>query len=161
MEEYRIVITDETAESASPIAGTQADGSAKPKETDKDSAVKNAAKGYVAGKKFIAPFIDQVISYQISTVALRTGNTDRQQRFQYTYNIGKRAFSAVESTVVGGLASGSWIGAVVGLALNLTSTAISLAQQVERFNLQRNIENNAIGLMNIRAGGGIASNGSR
>ena len=157
--EYKIIIQDTTDDSASPIAGTNADGSAQNKKKE-ESSVEKGAKGYIAVKKFVAPFVDQVLSYQISTVALRTGNNDRQQRYQYAYNIGKRAYSAVESTVVGGI-TGGWVGAIIGLVTNLTSTAISVSQQIEKFNLSRNIENNAIGLMNIRAGGGVASNGSR
>lgn len=171
--EYRIIITNETTEETpSPIAPTdqgaetatdtsgKGGGGEESKETTPSEDNKKA-KGFVAFKKIVAPFVKNAMQYQISTVSLRTGNHELQSRLQASYNIGNQVASFAESTIIGGLVSGNPIGAVMGAVMSVLNTTISLAQKLEVFNIQRSMENTSIALMNIRAGGNVATTSGR
>jgi hypothetical protein len=172
--EYRIIITNETTEEkSSPIAPTDqgaepatdtsgkgVGGGGESKETTPSEDNKKA-KGFVAFKKIVAPFVKNAMQYQISTVSLRTGNNELQSRLQASYNIGNQVASFAESTIIGGLVSGNPIGAVMGAVMSVLNTTISIAQKLEVFNIQRSMENTSIALMNIRAGGNVATTSGR
>ena len=169
--EYRIIIKNETDKDAkSPIAptdqGSETPASTTPKSGGEASAEANAGtasgltKGLVFFKKNITPFVKNGVQFQIQTVALRTGNHELQSRLQASYNIGNQVASFAESTIVSGLVGGP-VGAIVGAAMSVLNTAISLTQKLEVYNLQRNIENTSIALMNVRAGGNVATTSGR
>ena len=134
-------------------AGSGDDG----KLTRKDVA------GYIAYKHYVSPFVKQAISYRISTVSLRTGRTEHQQRLQFAYDMGSKVVSLVENVAMGLLLSGgNPLGAVAGAAVSVVQTAVQYAQAKNTIDLERNYENISIGLMNIRAGGSVAAyNSSR
>ncbi len=165
MASYEIIISNQTDENeSSPIAGSSTDGSATPKQTSKEpktpTTAQNIAKGYGIAKRFAMPFIDSIISHQISTVELRTGNADRQRRSQAIYSIAKRGAGFVESIAIGAMI-GNLPGAVIGGVMSLATTAINVAQQYDTYYLRQNIENTSIGLMNVRAGGNVATTNGR
>lgn len=165
MPSYEIIVSNQTNEDeSSPIAGSATDGSAEPKQTNKEpeepSTAKKIAKGYGIAKHFAMPFINSIISHQISTVELRTGNADRQRRSQAIYSIAKRGAGFVESIAIGGMV-GQLPGAVMGAVTSIATTAINVAQQYDTYYLRQNIENTSIGLMNVRAGGNVATTNGR
>ena len=171
--EYRIIIKNETDKNAkSPIAPTDQGGeksaSTTPKSGGDASASASATGGdgnaltkFVAYKKIVAPFVKNAVQFQIQTVALRTGNHELQSRLQASYNIGSQIVSFAESAIVGGLVTGNPIGAVMGAVMSVLNTAITLTQKFEVYNLQRNLENTSIALMNVRAGGNVATTSGR
>lgn len=161
---YKIVLVNDTAESGdkSPIAPTDK-GTEQTKNTttpSDGSGIATAIKPYVFYKKYVSPFIRQGIQYQIGTVALRTGNHELQSRMQSMYDIGSQAFGFVESTVVGGMVGG-WVGAIAGAVMSLMNTAVTLSQKIETYSIQKEQESMSIALMNVRAGGSVATTNGR
>ena len=164
-EEYTIWIKNGTKKREKAIAGTtgdsQKDNSA---QAGEDSQLNSkAVAGYIAYKHYISPFVKQAINYRISTVSLRTGRTEHQQRLQFAYDVGGKVVGLAENVVMGlALSGGNPLGAVAGAAVSVVQTAVQYAQAQNTINLERNAENISIGLMNIRAGGSVAAfNSSR
>lgn len=158
-EAYKIIIqTNNSGESTQkvPIAGNNNDSNST-SSNNTQSDKKNNIVGYVAYKKYVAPFVKQGIEYSISTVGLRTGNMERQQRMQSAYNIGSQIFGIAESIAIGAMMGGV-AGAVVGGVMSVATTAISYAQQQNTINIKRNLENQTINMLNVRSG---AINGNR
>jgi len=123
-------------------AGSDDDG----KLTRKDVA------GYIAYKHYVSPFVKQAISYRISTVSLRTGRTEHQQRLQFAYDMGSKVVSLVENVAMGLLLSGgNPLGALVGLGVGLLQTGVQYAQAYDRLNLERSIEEASLGIQRRRA----------
>lgn len=164
-EEYTIWIKNGTKKREKAIAGTtgdnQKDNSA---QTGENSQLNSkAVAGYIAYKHYVSPFVKQAISYRISTVSLRTGRTEHQQRLQFAYDVGSKVVGLAENVVMGlALSGGNPLGAVAGAAVSVVQTAVQYAQAQNTISLERNAENISIGLMNIRAGGSVAAfNSSR
>ena len=165
--EYKIVLVNDTSNSGSnsPIAPTD-QGQEQTKNTTNDAsggennALNGVVKGYVFFKKNVGSFIKQGIQYQIGTVALRTGNHELQARVQTAYDIGSQAFGMVESVAIGAMTGGVW-GAIAGAVMSLMHTAVTLSQKIETYNIQRSQEGTSIALMNVRAGGNVATTSGR
>ncbi len=161
--EYRIVLVNNTSEeSSSPIAPTSSGGET-PTNTSgkmKRNSLKEQAGGYVFYKRIVAPFVRQGLQYQIGTVALRTGDHELQARLQSAYDIGSQAVGLVENIAVGFMV-GNVGGALAGALLSVAQTGVSLVQKYETFNLNKNLENTSLALMNVRAGGNVASTSGR
>lgn len=162
--EYKIVLVNKTNRSqSSPIAETDQGGeetkdtSGKGEDEKENSGIVNA---YVFYKKNISPYVKRGIQYQIGTVALRTGNNELQARMQSAYDIANQTVGFVESVAVGA-ATGGGVGAIVAALMSIINTSITIAQKLETFNLQSNMENTSIALMNVRAGGNVATTSGR
>ena len=138
-----------------PIAGNN--NETKSTQSQESGNNINNIGGYVAFKKYAAPFVEQGIQYAISTVALRTGNVERQQRIQVAYEAGSQVFGIAESAFIG-LKVGGAPGAVVGAVLGIATNVIGLAQKQNTINLNRALENEQISMLNARSG---ATNGNR
>lgn len=167
MPTYEIIIKNETAEDKkSPIADSSSAPSVQNTSPGSSgtanftSAASKAAGAYFAFKKIVAPFVNQSIQHGISTISLRTGQNEQQQRIQFAYDMGKQAFSILESVAVGA-ATGGVAGAVAGAVMGIATTIYSVAQAQDTINMKGNLEDISRGLINARAGGGIATNGSR
>ena len=96
-------------------------------------------------------FAVQEINYQVSTVELRTGSKDLQEKANFTNQIIQKGISILETTAVGAV-MGGLPGALAGLALSTAHTAIGYAQRQSTLNLQESLENRSIEMMRIRAG---------
>ena len=108
-----------------------------------------------------ASFVNQVVSYRIQTVSLRTGAEEQQERLAFAYSIAKQVGGTLLSTAVGA-AMGGGIGAVVGLVVGIAHTAISYSQKAEELRIQKTVEDVGLRYLNARAGGSVASfSGSR
>lgn len=166
-EEYTIWLRNGAKRKRKSIAGTTGDNQkdttpGSDSESRAEKTTKQAA-GYVAYKRYISPFIKQAISYEISTVSLRTGKTEYQQRLQFAYDMGSKVVGLAENMITGFLISGgNPIGAVIGAGVSVIQTAVQYAQAQNTLNLENSKESISIGLQNVRAGGSVAAtNGSR
>lgn len=154
--EYTITIYDKTTGQGSPIAGEQNGG----KDTKNDDSAPD--KGEIALRwmsfKRVANYVKRAISYEISTVSLRTGASERQQRMQTTYDMLNRfAAPIVEGAVFGG-----FYGAVAGAAVSSIDFIVTSFQKEKTFALQRNLESISLGLARTRSGDSLAYiNGGR
>lgn len=112
-----------------------------------------------AGKKIMAytgikQIAESYISYELSTVNLRTGAAEYSQKLQFAYNEGSQALSAV-----GSIAMGAAVGGVVGAAVAAVGVGISYlmkfigyAQNAARLETEQNLESISIGFASTRAG---------
>ena len=153
---YKIVITSQGGGSSAPknpIAGdnNQSKPTSNEEEKNKDIGV------YVAYKKYVSPFLKKGLQYQISTVALRTGNSERQQRLQSAFSITSQLVGIGESIYVGAKVGGAK-GAVIAAAISTATAGINLVQQSNTLILKEALENQTINMLNVRSG---AVNGNR
>lgn len=164
-DEYTIWIRNGAKKREKAIAGTTGENAKNNSagSGDEDKLSRKDVAGYIAYKHYVSPFVKQAISYGISTVSLRTGRTEHQQRLQYAYDMGSKVVSLVENVAMGLLLSGgNPLGAIGGAAVSVAQFAVQYAQAKNTLNLEREAENISIGLMNIRAGGSVAAyNSSR
>lgn len=161
---YSIVIQVDSLEQRkkrSPVAGgnqtaTQASGA----DNTNGNAVA-AAKGFVAINSNVKPFVDKVITQRVSTVALRTGAQELEERLQFTYDVSQKIYGFASSVAVGARTGGA-AGAILGAVMSLLTTTVDLAQRQQTLSLQHNVEDIGLRYMNVRAGGSVASfSGSR
>ncbi len=166
-----IIIKDETQnQESSPIANNGAGGGGSTKNTSggakgggakDDNVAKSIVGGYFAIKSIVAPFVSQAINYGISTINIRTGQLEQQQKAQFAYDMASKAFGLVESIAVGA-AVGGIAGAIGGAVMSIATTITGYALAQQKLNLAESQENISLGFMNARAGGSIATtSGSR
>lgn len=155
----RIVLPSE-AEGKTPVAQSNTEsgasssggtGSGDGAITVKDAV--RAAKTVVAytGIKQIA---NSVISYEVSTVNLRTGAAEYQQKVQFAYNEGAQALSSVGSILMGGVMGGP-VGAGIaaaGVGLSYLMKFIGWGQNAQRLETEQNLESISLNFASIRAG---------
>ncbi|MDE7406481.1 MAG: hypothetical protein K2M89_06385 [Clostridiales bacterium] len=171
--DYEIVIRNDTADARkSPIAGS---GTAASDTTsngggggDGLSLRQGAAKGLVAVNHYIKPFVDQMATQYVTTVQLRTGSQELEERMSFKMNVTQKVVSFGSSMLTGALMGsaggpvGAVVGAVAGAVMRLATMAVDYSNKQEKLNLQRSVENVGLRYMNARAGGSVASfSGSR
>ena len=157
MSSYEITVTLKEKKAKNPVAGSDSEA----ENTDGGNLPKEIAKGYGVVKKFVSPFISQVITAQTSTVSLRTGAEELQERLQFSQNAIRQGFGVIESVVVGGLLGGA-PGAIVGAAMGVAQTAMTYEFRRQELQMQKDVEDVSLRLLNIRAGGSLAAfSGSR
>ncbi len=112
----------------------------------------NVKKG-IAGVGYAEQIIYPMIAHEVNTVALRTGQAEKQQKYQMIFDGVKKGISFGQSVLAGFLVSGgNPIGAVVGATVGLVTTGVQVYSQIDTVNLQRQSENISIALSNQRAG---------
>ena len=95
-------------------------------------------------------FAKRAVAFQVSNVALTTGNTESQERAQFGWDMTGRVVS------IGGAAvTGNWAGVVMSAINTMMSVYFNQAQ----IDLRQSIENESLALSRQRAG--IAFNSSR
>ncbi len=155
---YKIYLMAENLQDAkSPIAG---DNKSSDTEKGKESGAKGGgslkAIGSIVSYSTLKSFATQIVSHQVSTVELRTGSREQQERANFTYQLAQKGLGIIEGAV-GGFMVGNLPGAIIGFLLSATHTAIGYAQKENTLNMQRDLENVSIGMNYLRAG----VNGSR
>lgn len=110
----------------------------------------SAVKGLVSYGA-IRAFADNLISYEISQVELRTGAREYEQRLRFGYEVGNKVLNVGIATVAGAMTGGA-IGAVVGFLGSTFYTALGYMQNANTLRTQQNLEDISIGMANIRAG---------
>lgn len=110
----------------------------------------NAAKGMVS---FAAArgFANNLISYEISQVSLRTGAREYEQKLQFAFNAVNKGLNIGLATA-GGFAAGGPIGAAVGFIGSTIYTLIGYIQNENTIVTKQNLEDISIGMASIRAG---------
>lgn len=154
---YSIVFKNETSEpKKNPVAGNATE----PTEESSPSAGKSLVKGLVAFKSFVQPFVEQVATAYTSTVALRTGAEELQEKMQFAQSVISKGVGIVESIAVGA-AVGNLPGAVLGTLIGIINTGVSYAIKAQEIKWQSQVEDASLGAMLVRAGGAAAFSGSR
>lgn len=148
--DYTIYIKNETG------TETKAKKMASPVQEDSNNVLGDVKKCAAVG--FAVASVKKVVSHNINTVSLRTGNVEMQERMSFAYSMVSGAVSLGLSVYAGAKVGGA-VGAVVGAAIGLGSTAIDLVQKQDTLNLQRANENISRNLAQIRMGAGYRFNG--
>lgn len=113
-------------------------------------AKKNFAKAY-AGLHTAMNLGKQIISTQVNYVQITTAHNEQARRTQWAMDISTQVLDSVGGITVGALAAGPF-GAMIASAKMIGGKLMNLAQQQAVILAQRQVENNQIALMNIRAG---------
>ena len=152
--EYQIVIknTGGAGKANSPIANDQNESdSDKGKGLLSKSAAKTFLKGMVAYRT-VKSFASQINTHVVTTVQLRTGSNEQQERANFMRDMFTKGLSLLEAGTMTALVTGNVLGFGIGAVMTVAHTAISYAQNQDRINTQRTLENQSIQLNYIRAG---------
>lgn len=162
MADYEIVIKNETSDKKkSPIAGDNATA----KNTAANQSTTNGAaigiKALVSFNHFIKPFVNKVATQYISTISLRTGAQELEDKMSFALQTTQKVGGFVGSIAVGA-AVGNLPGALIGGMVSLATTALDYYNKQSKLDMDRSVENVNLRYMNMRAGGSVASfSGSR
>lgn len=165
---YELLIENKTQrKKRSPIAGSSSEGkdnSGGGSGTGGESGKgvnKDLAKGLIALNHYIKPFTDQIINQKATTVALRTGAQEAEERLSFKIQVGQKVYGLASSMITGALIGGG-VGAAVDGVMSVLTTVVSYSNQSIKLNLQRGVEDIGLRYVNSRAGGSVASfSGSR
>lgn len=163
---YEIILKNETAKKKSPIAGDDGSGQKEGGNGAIASAGASkktvaAAKGLAVFKTQIQPFIDNIVTHQISTVSLRTGSDELQERLSFAYSVGKQVAGVLESVAMGAMV-GQGVGAIIGAVFGIVNVGLNYAQKADTLRLQKANEDVSLQFQAIRRGGGLSTySGSR
>ena len=152
---YEFILKNETTDAENENTGVA--GSESGKEPKKEK--KQLSQGQIAvGKGLVAynlakPWINQVVSHEISLVELRTGSREAQQKTQFAYDVASKV-GGLFTSVLSGYAVGNVPGAIVAGLVNIGHTVVSYAQKEETINLQRSLESRTLQMNYVRAGAG-------
>lgn len=149
MATYEIIIKNETGQAESPIANDQNDNTSD-SEKDTEKKAKKVITGamlYRTGKALVR----SQIGHEISTISLRTGQTELQQRYEFANQIAESVFDVGESIAIGASVGRGW-GAVIGAVIGIGSKLVGLAHKQDTYNLNTQLEQETLWRNNIRAG---------
>ena len=93
----------------------------------------------------------QIAATQVSYVEITTAHHEQARRTQWAMNTSTQILDTVGGITVGALAAGPF-GAMIAGAKMIGGKLMNLAQQQAVISAQRQVENNQIALMNVRAG---------
>lgn len=161
------IILPSEGQDKTPVAPSSADGtspSAPSSGTDGALSAKDVVSGArrIVAATGIKQIADSLISYQISTVSLRTGATEYQQRLQFAYNEGMSALSSIGAIGMGFVMGGPAGAAVaaVGVGISYITKFIGWAQNANTLQIEENKEDISIQMQRLRAGNLGRRNGS-
>ena len=149
MATYEIIIKNETGQAESPIANDQNENTSD-SEKDTEKKAKKVITGamlYRTGKALVR----SQIGHEISTISLRTGQTELQQRYEFANRIAESVFDGGESIAVGASVGKGW-GAVIGAVIGIGSKLVGLVHKQDTYNLNQQLEQETLWRNNIRAG---------
>ena len=150
---YHIYVHGDGENKPSVVSGgggnvTGTEQAQQPSKTEQGAV--NAVKGMVSFAA-VRGFANNLISYEISQVSLRTGAKEYEQKLQFAQQVGNQGINIGLATA-GGFAAGGPIGALVGFVGSTLYTAISYAQNANTIETKQNLENISIGMASVRAG---------
>lgn len=149
MATYEIIIKNETSQAESPIANDQNDNTSD-SEKDTEKKAKKVITGamlYRTGKALVR----SQIGHEISTISLRTGQTELQQRYEFANRIAESVFDVGESIAIGASVGKGW-GAVIGAVIGIGSKLVGLVHKQDTYNLNTQLEQETLRRNNLRAG---------
>lgn len=115
---------------------------------------KNQAKTFgqaMVAYNLVKSFALQQINYRVSTVELRTGSNEMSARASFQNELAQKGLGILEMTASGALVGGL-AGALVGLGISTAHTAVSYIQKENTIQLKRNLENETLTMLRMRAG---------
>lgn len=150
---YHIYVHGDGENNPSVVSGgggnvTGTEQAQQPSKTEQGAV--NAVKGMVSFAA-VRGFANNLISYEISQVSLRTGAREYEQKLQFAQQVGNQVLNIGLATA-GGFAAGGAVGALVGFLGSTIYTAISYAQNANTIETKQNLENISIGMASVRAG---------
>ena len=152
MAQYQITINAKGGvQKTSPIAG---DNKASDTEKTKGLLNKEQAKQFAAGMvayRQVKSFATQILNHKVSTVQLRRGSNELQERANFMNQLAQKGVGVLEGALTGAMIGGG-IGAIVGVTLSVAHTAIGVAQAQQTLELQNTLENVGLNMNYIRAG---------
>ncbi len=134
---YSIVIENNTQSKESPVA--KSESSTAPQYSKGQLRTQSALKAMVAIDKYVAPFVEQAISYEVGTIELRTGAAELQQRIEFGLSVAKSAVGFVSSIAIGA-ATGNLPGAIIAGVMSIGTTAMNYANNARRIRVQSSLE---------------------
>lgn len=152
MAEYSIVIQlPEEGTESKVVSGSS--GNKIPAKTDAEKRAEGAEKAVKGMVSFasVRAFANNLISYDISQVSLRTGAEEYEQRLQFAYDTANKALDIGMATAIGA-STGGIIGAAVGFIGSTMYTLIGYAQKANTIRTKQNLEDISLGMASIRAG---------
>ena len=151
--EYVIRIKLPKKDNNSPVSNAAPDvlqdesGEEKSNWADNAESAKSAVHKIVSRATAMA-VADKLISYDISTVSLRTGAKEYEQKLQFGYSLIQQ--TAVPLAV--GAATGGLAGAAIGIAFSFVMQGIGWVQNAQTIRYNQELENISISMANTRAG---------
>lgn len=115
---------------------------------DFEKRTRMAIAGYHYAKQLIAP----IITNQVNTISLRTGNDEMQRRSQISLEIISAGVDVAEYALTGALLGFGGAGALVGAAVGIAAKAVNYSQQHYNYTLSRSVEQVSLSEARIRAG---------
>lgn len=148
--EYHLYIhvDEKEKETESPVSNSSAENKSNNKVFDDRLMTKARA---IAAYKTSTSYAKQLIFYERSTIELRTGASEFQQKMLFRYEIGSTAFGIIDKIWQGAILGGG-VGAAIGAAVGVLNTAISYSQAQNVIDLNRTLESMTITQNNVRAG---------
>lgn len=158
--EYKITVKiDDNSSSGGAnegVAGSKRKSATKSAEdaSTGGALTKNQAKTFgqaMVAYNLVKSFALQQINYRVSTVELRTGSNEMSARASFQNELAQKGLGILEMTASGALVGGL-AGALVGLGISTAHTAVSYIQKENTIQLKRNLENETLTMLRMRAG---------
>lgn len=151
--EYVIRITQDGNVSGTKGPVTNASATSSPDSSEKSYWAKSADSALNAAQKIVSTgtvisVADNLISYDVGTISLRTGATEYEQKIQFAYSKVKEFALPIAL----GVSTAGVPGAIVGGIFSLAMQGISWAQNTQTIAYKRQLENVSIGMASVRAG---------
>ena len=149
--EYRIVLElPAEDDSGGVVSGGGAKRPTQTAEEKQAAGAERAVKGLVSFSA-VRAFANNLISYEISQVELRTGAREYEQQLRFVYNTTNQLLNIGMATAAGAVAGGP-VGAIAAFIGSTMYTAIGYMQNANTLRTKQNLEDISIGMANLRAG---------
>ena len=150
---YHIYVHGDGENKPSVVSGgggnvTGTEQAQQPSKTEQGAV--NAVKGMVSFAA-VRGFANNLISYEISQVSLRTGAKEYEQKLQFAQSVGNQVTNVLMATGFG-FKYGGGLGATAAFATSSIYTLIGYAQNINTIETKQNLENISIGMASVRAG---------
>ena len=141
------------SQSSGPVSATQISNGGGDTSEQKGYMAKSAESAKSAVKQIVSygtaiAVADKLISYDISTVSLRTGATEYEQKLQFGYSMAKQTLLPAAI----GLATGGLPGAIIGGLFSFAMQGITWAQNSQTIQYNKQLESISLRMANTRAG---------
>lgn len=150
-------MTNEDTEDKKAVATNNQNAGEEQATESVEKSLKKPTKA-LAAISYARSIADRAITSQISTVTLRTGYEEKQQREQFYFGIGKKVVDTGMAIGIGAM-FGGLPGAVIGLGVSLTNELFNMAIKQNEINMAREQENISIFFNQIRMGTGRSRQG--
>lgn len=147
MDEYKIVISISGGEGSEIVSGEDAQLKEDIKTIEGAKKAVKSMVSYAAARTFA----DNLISYEISQVSLRTGAQEFEQKLQFGYSMTNKVVNIATATLAGAKLGGA-IGAGVGFIGSIMYTMFGYSQNENIIRTKQTLEDISIGMASLRAG---------